>query len=470
MNVTEEQLPPLDEKLPATIDKQLVKESDFGQKSTTPLSLNHKTTNEKSEPDFDPHDFGQENGIGFFGTTVHLVKITIGSGILMMPYAMKNLGLLNGTILILLVSVLYYHNVHILISTEYYLCRLLKLKRLSFVGVIRRSFDRAPYPINKLKLVVSHLAHLYLSLPTALPTYLIVMSTNIQHMAHFFDVQLKDKIIITVIFIPIMVFTLKRSILTILVPFSSISNIFSIIMILFIIGCSFIYRKTDSSPKIIGDFYFIPKAFAMFMLAVRSTSIILPLKNTMKHPKRFSDTCGSINVAGLSITMVYYTFSLISYVNYEEAVQENILSNLPPNNWMSFVVYLLHTFSLSMCYILSFFACFDNFWSNELESQIKDGLLKTICEPATRIGMNLLIYFFALAVPRISLIAAISGTFGFLIDIALPSFVQMLLQITEKNIRCTTILKDLFIIALSCALFCLSAVRCVREVIQLYAE
>lgn len=464
------QLPPLNDPSPVILPKVMEKEhSDFCQKPPASSSPSYNTRNE-SEVDFDPHSLGKENGIGCCGAAMHVMRSTVGSGILMLPYAMKNSGMFSGTALILFVGVLYYHIIHILGSTDYYLCKLLKLESLSFAGVMRRGFHEVPYPINKLETVVPHLALLSVSLPTTSPTILIVMSTNIQIMASYFDLQLNNTIIITAIIIPMIVFTQKRNILKILVPFSSITNILTVIMIFIIISFSFIYPKVDSSPKIIGDLYFIPRAFAMFLSAVRCTGLILPLKNAMKNPKRFLDPCGSLNVAGFSIILVYCSFSLISYLNYGDAVQENILSNLPSKNWVCFIVYLFYTLSLSISFILQFFCCFDNLWSNGLESKMKDGLFKTICERAVRIGFNLLAYFFALAVPRISIISAISGTLVILTDLIILPFLQILLQIGEKKISCCEVLKDFFIIIISCALFYMSASQCVRDVIRLHTE
>lgn len=471
MNVpTDSQVSPIDGKLPTTPPgNEMANKSPKRETEITHPSLCPEKTNEKSQLDFDPYDFGQENGIGICGAGVHIMRSTVGCGILMMPYAMKNLGILNGTIVIIFVGILYYHNVHILVSTEYYLCSVLKLKSLSFVGVTKKIMQRAPFPINKFESIITYLSHFYLSLPTSPSTYLIIMSTNIRLMADFFDIQLNDTIIISIITILMILITQKRSILKILVPYSSIANIFTIIMISVIISYSFINRKSDFSPRILGDVSFIPKGFAMFILTIRSTGIMLPLKNAMKNPRHFSSICGSLNIAGLFIVLIYLIFALILYLNYGDTVEENALSTLPTKSLVSFIVYLLYTMALLVTYILSYFSCFDNFWSNELESCMKDGLLKTICDSCIRIAMNLLAYLFAVAIPQISLIAAITGTIGILVEIAIPAFLQLLLLISQKQIQCVSVLKDLFIIAISCALFCMSTERCLRDLIQLYS-
>lgn len=469
MNIqTDNQLPSTDEKLPANLPNEEVNKQAECQISTSHLSLNHKIPNEKSQPDFDPHDFGIENGIGVFGTGVHIMRSTIGSGILMMPYTMKNLGILNGTIVIIFVGILYYHNIHILVSTEYYLCKLLRLKSLSVVGVTKKSIQRAPFPINKFESIITYITQFYLSLPTSPASYLIVMSTNIRLMANFFDIELNDTLIITVITVPLILITQKRGILKMLVPFSSITNIFTFIMILVIITYSYIYRADNFSPRILGDVYFIPKGFAMFVLTIRSTGIMLPLKSAMKNPKRFSSICGSLNIAGSLTVFVYHAFALIVYLNYGDSVQDNILSKLPRKNIVSFIVYLLYTLALSVTYILTYFSCFDNFWSNELESHMEDGFLKTICDSSIRIILNIVAYLLAVAVPQISLINAITGTIGILVEIALPAFLQLLFQIDKKQIKCTTVLKDLSIIGISSVLFFMSAARCIQDLIQLY--
>lgn len=454
------------EKPPASENEMAAKIPDSQNAKTAPSSCK----NEKSEAEFEPHNFGDEDGIGLFGVAVHIMRSTIGCGILMMPFAMKHLGIINGTIVIIFVGILYYHNVHILVSTEYHLCKDLKLKSLPFVGVTRKCIQRAPFPWNKLKSVIPRFAHLYLSLPTSPSTYLIIMATNIRLMADYFDVKLNETLIITALIIPFILFTQSRRILKILVPFSSATNCFTVVMISIIITYSFIYREVNFSVKMFGDLNFIPKGFAMFILTVRSTGIMLPLKNAMKKPKLFSVTCGSLNIAGLNIVLIYYCFALICYVNYGDAVQENILSNLPSKSWVSFTVYLLYTFAMSINYILTYFSCFDNLWSGELESLMKPGLLRNIWECGVKAALNLLAYFLAVAVPQLSLIAAITGTLGILVEIALPPFLELILQMTQKNIKCTTVLKDLFIIVISCVLFCMSATRCVYDLVQLYSQ
>lgn len=419
---------------------------------------------------FDPYDFGKEDGIGFLGASVHIMRSTIGSGILMMPFAMMNLGYLTGTILIIFVGLLYYHNVHILVSTEYHLCKLFKVKRLSFVGVTKKSFQRAPFPINKCGPFIIFLTYFYFSIPTAPATYLIIISTNIRLMASFFDVELNPKMVITAIIVPFILFSQVRRILKILVPFSSISNIFTFIMATVLVACSIIYRKADVSAKVIGDVHFIPKGFAMFILAIRCTGIILPIKNDMKCPRRFSRVCGSLNLAGMGIILIYYSFALICYMNYGEEVHENILSNLPTKNVISLTIYLLYTLALTVTYMLAFFICFNCLWSSQLESYLKDGIFKTILESAIRAAINVAAYFLAVAVPQISLIAAMAGTLGIIIEIALPAFLQMLLQMHEKQKSCAVILKDLFIIVISGVLFCMSTERCIRDVVKMYTD
>lgn len=469
MNVsTDSQVSPIDGKQPESPPENDMANNLSNCEIKTKQPSCHESTNEKSQLDFDPHNFGQENGIGILGASVHIMRSTIGCGILMMPYAMKNLGILNGTIVILFVGILYYHNIHLLISTEYYLCSMLKLKSLSFVGVTKKCIQRAPFPINKFESVISYLAHFYLSLPTSPSTYLLVMATNIRLMADYFDARLNDTIIITIITLVMIVVTQKRSILKMLVPYSSITNIFTVVMISVIITYSFINRKTGISPRIIGDASFIPKGFAMFILTVRSTGLMIPVKNAMKTPKHFSTLCGSLNIAGLFIILIYNTFALIVYLNYGDIVEENILSSLPTKSIASFVVYLLYTMALSVTYILTYFSCFDNFWSNELESYVKDGWLKTVCDSCIRVAMNIFAWLLAVAVPQISLLAAITGTIGILVEVAIPALVQLLLLISEKKMKLFSVLKDLIIIGISCALFCMSAERCVRDVIQLY--
>lgn len=79
------------------------------------------------DDDYNPFDHRDPNGNSTMGSLAHLLKSSLGSGILAMPMAFRNAGLLFGAIGTLVVGFLCTHCVHILVSIFKF-----HLKRLKF--------------------------------------------------------------------------------------------------------------------------------------------------------------------------------------------------------------------------------------------------------------------------------------------------------------------------------------------------
>lgn len=432
---------------------------------------NPKQEKKESEADFDPYqkEYGIIDGIGRFGASVHIVRTTIGIGILLMPYLMKNLGYVTGIVLMLSLSFIYYHTVHILLTVEYQMCKILKVHHLSFTGVAETVLIRAPHPVNKANPIILSLIYFYYGIPVANMTFLIVIATNIQQMAKYFDLQLQPAYVMTILIIPFTLCCLHKKILKILVPYSSLTNICTFFMIGIVMAFSIKRPNINANPQPFGDISFIPQGLATFILAVRCTGIIIPLKNNMECPRKLSTLTGSLNLSGLTIAFLYISFGLISYLNFGDKVEENILWNIPANNKMSFTIYLLFTLSLMVGYLLAFYLRFQTVWAGTLEEKLKSKKYKTIIEYCIRIGINAAAYLMAVACPQLSLISAVSGTAGIVVEIALPSILQLLMtSFITKRRSCWLIIKNIFIIGISAIVFGMCVIRCVKEIKKLY--
>lgn len=78
------------------------------------------------------------------GSLVHLLKSSLGSGILAMPMAFKSAGLLFGVLGTLVVGFLCTHCVHILVRTSHEVCRKTRTPALTFAGTAEKVFETGP--------------------------------------------------------------------------------------------------------------------------------------------------------------------------------------------------------------------------------------------------------------------------------------------------------------------------------------
>lgn len=417
---------------------------------------------------FDPYDYGKEDGISTWAAVVHILRSTIGTSILLMPYLMKNMGYLTSIILMLSLSFVYYHAVHLLMSVEYALCKIERVANLSYVGVAQRIITHAPRPLNKSMGFVYATIYIYYGVPISNTTNIIVIATNIQLMAKYFGVILNPTYIMTVLIIPLTILCLPRQILKFLAPLSSITNVCTFLMIVIVIGFSIVQPVEEIAPKAFANFTFVPQGTATFLSAIRCTGLVIPLKNDMAHPKKVTSSTGVLNISGFFVTTLYIAFSLIVYINLENNVQENVLSNLPTNNRLSLILYFLYSFALVVGYILQFFLRFQTIWSGTVAESLEQTKYKTAVEYSIRIGINLFAYLLAIGCPCLVLISAISGSVGILVEIVLPCMFQLLLMVMTKQRSGWLVMKNVFIIGFSCFVFVLSASDCVFQVKKLY--
>lgn len=441
--------------------------SDVDKRSSPPRD---PICDEKFKEPFDPYDYGEHDGISKWGATVHLIRASVGSAILVQPYAMKNLGYVTGSILLILVSIIYFHTIAILINTEYQMCKLFKMKYFSFIGLADKIFEMAPFPMNKLRRFVRYLMYVYFGLPIGGAAWLVVMSGSLQQVAHYFHLDFKMTHIVTVLIFPLIFCCMFDRLLRILVPYSALTNCMSFVMALIVVSCSILYGSPKQDVRPFGSIAFIPQGMALFVETFRVTVAIIPLKNDMQRPGKLGGLVGAVNISAVAVTILYMGFGVICYTNYGEGVHDNILLDLPSNDLILFITNLLYTAEMFVAYVLTFYLYFLNIWSAELQENLKGSKYKPVVEYSIRLGYVLFGYFLCIGVPNLGLISSMSGIAGILVELALPSVLQLLFVLSQKQKSCWLIGKNIVILTFSAVLFVMSTISCAQEIIRLYSS
>lgn len=440
------------------------------------IKKHHKTPHGGKQKDpekeeyFDPYDYGKENGISCGGAAILIIKGCIGCSFLLIPFIMKKLGYVTGTITVISTGIVYYHTIHTLLSTEYQLCKELRLEKLSYVEVAEKTFQRSPFPFNKLHSFVKYLMYFFYSLPTSNAAYLVLIANGLQSLLRRFNVQVKTTYIISLESIPLTLICLVPNILSILVPYSSVTNILTFIMASVTITISVIQRKESVALQPFGDLFSIPECVAKCVKAYCCTGMILPIKNDMKRPQKLVSKFGAMNIAASTVVTSYYLFGAILYANYGDEVQENILFNLPDNSYLSDGVNFLYTSSLFVSYIIAFFSRHNNVWAGSFKEVFTGKKYELVAEYGVRLGINLIAYLLAVGVPNLALISALAGTASFIVEVALPSILELLIILQARKKRSWTICKNFIIIGVCFVLFFMSLTSCIKQVIMLYSS
>ncbi|XP_018059705.1 PREDICTED: proton-coupled amino acid transporter-like protein CG1139 isoform X2 [Atta colombica] len=97
------------------------------------------------DTDYDPHMHrNRPNPTSNFETLVHLLKGSLGTGILAMPNAFYNSGLVVGVIATVIIGALCTYCLHVLVKAQYKLCKRLKVPILSYPLSMKYALEKGP--------------------------------------------------------------------------------------------------------------------------------------------------------------------------------------------------------------------------------------------------------------------------------------------------------------------------------------
>lgn len=438
-----------------------------------------KSSNEKSENDCPEagdhkHKHVQQktkDGLGYWGSVVHIVRAAVGTGILVLPFEMKNLGYITGSLLLLAVTFIYYHIIHIFLHLNFRICEHLKLKHLTHALLVEKIFSIAPAPFRKYSNTLPCIIYIIYMIPISKGMALIIISTSIQNIANYNGVALNFHAVLTSLTIILTICCLFRSVLRALVPFSSASNLCSFTIVIFIMIYSFMNKNPNVHIRpFAGDVTSILRSMVVYINAASSTYILLPVSNNMQNPQHMISTFGSVNVSAIIIGVLYTSFALITYINFGDNIQEDILATIPVGDLLTLSINLVYSMALIVPYVLYFYACYDVVWISKFQVHLADHKFKCIVEYGFRIGYNATAYLIAVGASNLALISAIAGVFSLLIDVAMMPFLQLLLIYTLKEKNYWIICRSVLLIAFCSILFVFNVIDCVDQVVSLYTS
>lgn len=154
-----------------------------------------------------------------------------------------------------------------------------------------------------------------------------------------------------------------------LVLISILANIRNIILILVIV-CSII-----SDPSLlkwenpVGLFRSLPSFFDSVMFTLNATGIMIPLKNKMKEPRKFDKLFGALKTGYIAVSFLYVFFGLIFYLKYKNKLQENVIENLPQDQFITQLIVIFYIMTLVLRFPLIVYILFDVIWNNLMKEK-----------------------------------------------------------------------------------------------------
>lgn len=401
---------------------------------------------------YDPHAHRNlEHATSNNETLVHLLKGSLGTGILAMPNAFVNAGLLLGTVGTVLIGILCTYCLHVLVRSQYELCKKKRVPILSYPESMKIALQQGPHfmrgAANSSALIVDIFLVVYqLGICCV---YIVFVATNIEPVISQYIVEMNVRLIMALLLIPLIGINSIRN-LKVLAPFSQVANVITFIGLGIVMY--FICQELPpvSSRPLVGD----PRNWNLFvgttLFALEAVGVVIALENNMKTPASFGGYGGVLNRGMAAIIIMYAIMGFLGYVKYGSAALGSVTLNLPKESVLAQSVNALFAVAIFISYGLQCYVPVEIIWSRYLKKHLENASAKKtlIVEYVMRVLVVLITFVLAIAVPRLELFISLFGAFCLsALGIAFPGLLEMCVLWPDKFGPCKYILiRDILLI------------------------
>ncbi|KAK9508555.1 hypothetical protein O3M35_006089 [Rhynocoris fuscipes] len=327
------------EKIPSTIS---INGTDNNMSSTLKLAENDVMEKNaknlemgKSDTDayYNPFDFRDKtNATPDVGALLHLLKSSLGTGILAMPMAFKNGGLIFGIFGTIIVGYICTHCVHMLVRCSQLLSSRVKQPSLGFPETAETAFKTGPEKYRKwakfswVFVKVSLFATYYFGNTV----YVVFIAKSFEQVIeNHTSLEMNIRLYILLLAIPLIPLGIIRS-LKYLVPFSAMATAFIMFGLAITLYYTFMDLPDIETRHYITNVQQWPLFFSTVLFAMEGIGTVLPIENSMQNPNHFLGCPGVLNIAMSVVVLLYGAVGFFGYVKYGDITEGSITLNLPP--------------------------------------------------------------------------------------------------------------------------------------------
>ncbi|XP_061707880.1 proton-coupled amino acid transporter-like protein CG1139 [Cydia pomonella] len=392
------------------------------------------------DEDYDPHEHRQVNRpTNDFETLVHLLKCSLGTGILAMPQAFARSGLVTGIISTVIVGALCTYCLHVLVRSQYDLCKRLRVPLLTYPESMAAALSRGPPALRVLARPSALAVDIFLVVYQLgiCCVYIVFIAENIKAMVDdYYEMKVTTHMVI--ILGPLIAFNCIPN-LKILAPFSTLANLITFvglgIVLYFLLGTE---KKSQTPLNLWGSFKTYPLFFGTILFALTAVGVVIALENNMKTPKSFGKPFGVLNVGMTFIVLLYIAVGAIGYVFCVEKCSDSVTLDLPQNSWVATSVKAMFSVAIFISYGLQCYVPVDVVWSGYLRPRLLQSHASqpklVASEYALRIALCLLTFVFAVSIPRLGLFISLFGALCLsALGICFPALMEMCLSWADEG-------------------------------------
>ncbi|XP_007473970.1 proton-coupled amino acid transporter 1 [Monodelphis domestica] len=458
---------------------QRLRNEDYNDYSSTEVSPTETPSNglDNFSNSSSYQRFGEVNGTTRLQTLIHLLKGNIGTGLLGLPLAVKNAGILLGPLSLIVMGIVATHCMGILVKCAHHFCRRLHKPFLDYGDTVMYGLEASPSSWLRTHSLWGRRIVSFFLVVTQLgfcSVYFVFMADNFKQVVEaangttnnchnnetVLPIPTMDSRLYMLTFLPfvvLLVFIRNLKALTLISVLANITMLASLIMIYQHIVQGI---PDPRNLPLAANWKTYPLFFGTAIFAFEGIGVVLPLENKMKDPRHFP---GILYLGMTIITLLYITLGSLGYLQYGAAIQGSITLNLP-NCWLYQSVKLLYSIGIFFTYSLQFYVpaeIINPFFVSRVTER-----WALVVDLSVRIVMASLTCALAILIPRLDLVISLVGSVS---SSALALIIPPLLDITtyySEGMSPIIITKDILISLFGFVGFVVGTYQAIYELIQ----
>lgn len=362
---------------------------------------------------------------------MHIFRASVGPGMLALPSAVANAGLLFGMCGILIVSLFLLHCMHMLVSCTQFLRVRYGLwnSALDYGNTLRCCIMFGATWGKKLRWTTKLLDMCLLATQFGLSAvFLLFVAENIKLVVDFYaprsTISLPVFLVITAV--AVSPFAFIRSI-AVLAKVSFFGNIFMAVAIIILLLYCFQDIPDLSNYRLIASASRIPLFFGVAIIAFESANVLLPTENALKDKESLLGWNGLMNLTMGLVLLLYLTVAFFGYVKFGDNVEGSLVYSIPLSPWYYMIVKPVYAIAVFLTFGTQFYVFIDVFWQT-WTSLTPKSFEKIWINNAFRVVSLILVVITAAWVPYIEHVLSLIGSLsGSCICLIFPSFMHTVL-------------------------------------------